>query len=236
MLARVLAVGAVAAFGGYDLLPDLMERRSPASLRRGGTLPAVALTFDDGPHPTLTPQVLAALAAAEARATFFFVGRNVRAHPGLVAEVARAGHAIGVHTDTHPHAWLCPPARMRREMERGMAAIVEATGRRPLWFRPPYGAFNAVTRPTATALGLRTALWSCDAYDWLPGATAERIARRVNRGLTPGAIIDLHDGGQTPHGCAQMTVALPTILAAMRKRGLRAVQLGEFFGLPPLAG
>ena len=236
MLAKWAVSAAFALFVGYDLLPDLMERRAPTSIRRGpGSARAVALTFDDGPHPELTPLVLEALAAASARATFFLVGENVRRYPALVRELVGAGHAVGVHTDTHRHAWLCTPARMRQEITRCLETIGEATGRRPLWFRPPYGAFNAVTRRMAHGAGLHVALWSCDAGDWLPGASQQGIEGRVIAGLAPGAVIDLHDGGQTLPGCRHMAAALPAVLSTMRARGLSAVHLGEFFGLPALA-
>ena len=223
-----------AAFVGYAVLPDILGRRNPRALRRG---PAerglVALTFDDGPHPGITPVVLDHLAAAGARATFFVVGENVRRYPHIVRRMVEEGHAIGVHTTTHRHAWLSSPNRLRWELSEGLRAIMEVTGRRPLWFRPPHGAFNAVTWRCVDALDLRVALWSCDAGDWLPGATLAAIRRRVLGGLGPGAVIDLHDGGQTPRGCWAMADALPEVLAAARERGLRAAHLGELFGLPP---
>ena len=224
------------AVAAYDLVPDLLARRGPAAVRRGPAASGiVALSFDDGPHPELTPLVLEALEAAAARATFFMVGHNVRRHPELVRRVAAAGHAIGVHTDNHRHAWLCPPARLRAEISGGLDAIRATVGARPLWFRPPWGAFNAVSGRCARDLGLRIALWSCDAGDWLPGTSRVAIEQRVVRGLEPGAIIDLHDGGQTPAGCAAMVQALPAILAAARARGLRVDQIGALFDLPPLA-
>lgn len=235
MLASEVALAAAALFCGYDLIPDALGRRAPDALRRGRRdLPAVALTFDDGPHPELTPRVLAELERAGVRATFFVVGANARRHPELVHAALAAGHAVGVHTETHRHAWLCTPRVLHRELRLGLQAVLEAAGRRPLWFRPPYGAFNAVTRSAAAALGLRIALWSCDAGDWLPGASVEGITRRVLSGLRPGAVIDLHDGGRTPRGCRHMVRALPAILSAMRARGLRGVHLGELTGLPAM--
>jgi peptidoglycan/xylan/chitin deacetylase (PgdA/CDA1 family) len=192
----------------------------------------VALSFDDGPHPELTPRVLDALAAAGGHGTFFLVGHNARRQPQLVRRIVQEGHAIGVHTDHHRHAWVSGPARLRAEMESGLQALMEIGGVRPLWFRPPWGAFNAATCPLAARLGLRIALWSCDAGDWLPGATPGAIARRVRRGVVPGAIIDLHDGGQTEAGCRAMTSALPAMLEAIHDAGLRAGHLGEMFGMP----
>ena len=225
-----------AAFVGYAVLPDVLGRRNPRALRRGASETGmVALTFDDGPHPEITPIVLDHLAAAGAHGTFFVVGENVHRYPHMVRRIVEEGHSLGVHTTTHPHAWVTTPGRIRREMTGGLESIVEATGRRPFWFRPPYGAFNAVTWNCADALRLQVALWSCDAGDWLPGASREGIRRRVVGGLSSGAIVDLHDGGQTPRGCWAMAEALPEILAVARERGLRPVHLGELFGLPAMA-
>lgn len=224
-----------AAFAGYDVVPDVLGRRHPRALRRGpASSRLVALSFDDGPHPEITPAVLDHLGAAGARATFFVVGENVRRHPDLVRRMVREGHAVGVHTTTHRHAWITSPARLRWELTQGMAAITEATGLRPLWFRPPWGAFNAVTWTTANRLGLRVALWSCDAGDWLPGAGPAAIRRRVLAGVEPGGVIDLHDGGQTPRGCWAMAEILPDVLAAARSRGLQPAHLGELTGLPAM--
>jgi peptidoglycan/xylan/chitin deacetylase (PgdA/CDA1 family) len=230
-----IPLGLLALAAGYAFLPDLAGRRDPSSARRvppGRGL--VALTFDDGPDPELTPQVLDALRAAGATATFFVVGRRVRRHPELARRAVAEGHALGVHTETHRHAWSLGPRALRAEIANGREAIVAATGRAPLWFRPPWGAFNAATRRAVRDLGLRTALWSCDAGDWLPGATAGGIAARVRRGLADGAVIDLHDGGQTRAGCRAMVRALPGILGAAGAAGLRAAHLGVLFDLPPL--
>ncbi len=236
MTQRDVLLALVAGVAAYALIPDVAGRRHPQSVRRGPSgSGVVALTFDDGPHPEITSRVLDALAAAGARATFFMVGENALRHPNLVRRALEEGHALGVHTLSHRHAWISTPAVLRSEMAAGLDAIrLSSGGARPLWFRPPWGAFNASTRRAARALGLRIALWSCDAGDWLPGATPAAIAGRVRRGLAAGAIIDLHDGGRTPKGCAAMAEALPGILQDVRAAGLTAGHLGDLFGLPAM--
>ncbi len=234
MTARSVLLLLLGGAAAYALIPDVTGRRHPESIRRG---PAgrgmLALTFDDGPHPDITPRVLDALGAAGARATFFMVGENALRHPELVRRVVAEGHALGVHTLSHRHAWITPPAGLRREMLLGSEAIrVASRGAAPLWFRPPWGSFNAATRRAARSMGLRIALWSCDAGDWLPGATPAAIAARVRAGLADGAIIDLHDGGRTPRGCRAMAAALPGLLAEIAATGLQAVHLGDMFGMP----
>ena len=228
-------IGLLAAAAAYTALPDLAGRRHPANVRRAAPGRGIAaLTFDDGPHPELTPRVLDLLAASGASATFFVVGENVRRYPELVRRMVAEGHAVGVHTQGHRHAWLLGPAATRAEIAGGLTAVTAATGRRPLWFRPPWGSFNAATAATVRRLGLRTALWSCDAGDWLPAGSAAAITARVVGGLRDGAIIDLHDGGRTPAGCAAMVSALPHILEVAARRGLRLGHLGLLFDLPPM--
>ena len=215
----------------YTVLADILGRHDPAVLRRGpASSGLVGLSFDDGPHPELTPRVLDALAAAGGHATFFVVGQNVRRHPEIVRRIVAEGHALGVHTDSHRHAWTLSPAATRQQIAGGLQAITDVAGVRPRWFRPPWGAFNLTTRRLAAGLGLRIALWSCDAGDWLPGASPGAILRRVQRGIAPGAVIDLHDGGQVLPGCRAMTASLPAMLAAIARAGLRSGHLGELLG------
>jgi peptidoglycan-N-acetylglucosamine deacetylase len=193
----------------------------------GGRGGYVALTFDDGPG-RYTARVLAILRRAHARATFFVVGDRVRYWPGLVrAEVDQA--AVGNHTWDHARL----PGLGRRatyaEIARTQSAVVAATGVRPLLFRPPYEATSDSARRIARALGLTVVLWSIDSGDSLPGATADSVARTVIPRLRPGAIVLLHD--IHPAGVA----ALPRILRALHRRGLRAVTVPELVALDPPA-
>ena len=100
----------------------------------------VALTFDDGPDPRVTPRVLDLLDAAGARASFFLIGRRAERHPGLAAEIAQRGHRVENHTWSHPHSFAFHgPRGLGREIDRAQAVLEEITGRRPAWFRPPAG-------------------------------------------------------------------------------------------------
>ena len=185
----------------------------------------VALTFDDGPG-RYTPRVLALLAHAHARATFFLVGNRVRWWPGLVrAELAV--HAVGNHTWDHARLPGLDRRATYAELSRTQSALVRATGTRPLLFRPPYELMTGASTRIARALGLAVVLWSVDSGDSRPGATPGAVARTVIAHLRPGAIVLMHD----IHPAA--VKALPRILRALRLRRLNAVTVPELVALDP---
>ncbi|HEX6700772.1 MAG TPA: polysaccharide deacetylase family protein [Gaiellaceae bacterium] len=185
----------------------------------------VALTFDDGPG-RYTARVLSLLARADARATFFVVGNRVAYWPALVREELER-HAVGNHTWDHSRLPGLDERATYAELARTQAAVVRATGMRPLLFRPPYERVTESSTRVARALGLAVVLWSVDSGDSLPGATADSVARTVIASLRPGAIVVLHD--IHPAGVA----ALPRILRAIRRLGLRAVTVPELVALDP---
>jgi peptidoglycan/xylan/chitin deacetylase (PgdA/CDA1 family) len=144
------------------------------------------LTFDDGPQPIYTPKVLAVLAKHHAKATFFVLGREVAAHPGLVELERSYGHHVGNHTWDHPMLTHLTDARIRQE--------ISTTGVQSKCFRPPFRDTDARVAAIAASYHLRQVLWDVDTKDWTkPGAA--KIERAILRGARPGAIILLHDGG-----------------------------------------
>lgn len=168
--------------------------RAPANYRSVNTSrPVVALTFDDGPHPELTPKLLDILRQQGVRATFYVIGRSVDAHPEIARRIVAEGHEIANHTYTHPHLTKVGAARLDSEMTRTTEAIVRATGRRPTNMRPPYGAINArVEQSLLQKHGLDVIMWSVDPLDWRrPGA--EVVRQRLVDGATPGGILLAHD-------------------------------------------
>ncbi len=163
------------------------------TLRRAGRHNALALTFDDGPNPAITPRLLDLLDRCGARATFFLIGRFARACPELAREIAARGHAVGNHTDTHPNLIWLSSARIAAELARCQEAIAEATGAGPRWMRPPYGFRGPHLDAAVRRQGLEgVVMWSVIAYDWKPQPAARLIARL--RRVRGGDIVVLHDG------------------------------------------
>ena len=178
---------------------------------------AVALTFDDGPWPHTTQQMLTILAQRQAPATFFVVGRQVERYPELVRREVAAGMALGSHSYSHPQPFnRLPVARIRDEITRGRRTLVPLRIH-PVGFRPPGGAASPAVAAAAQEFGDRTVLWSVDPADWQPGVTANQLVQRVLAAARPGAIVLLHDGG----GNRSATVAaLPAIIDGLRRLGL----------------
>ncbi len=169
----------------------LVAPRSPGEL---------ALTFDDGPNPAWTPQLLDVLAAHRVRATFFMVGNYAQAQPALVRRVAEAGHLIGNHSWSHPNLAVTAPNRVRQELVRTKEMLEQITGLQIKYFRPPFGARRPDVLRAARSLDMSPVLWNAMASDW-SDPSADRIARRMMRSIDRlerrgwAANILLHDGG-----------------------------------------
>jgi peptidoglycan-N-acetylglucosamine deacetylase len=174
----------------------------------------IALTIDDGPSPEYTPQVLRLLEKYRVTATFSMIGLEVHAYPGLVREVAAAGHKIANHTWSHPDLVYLSPAAVADQVSRATGAIHHATGRVPALFRAPYGAWSpAVLRQCAQA-GMTPLDWSVDPRDWSrPGVAA--IVGNIMRNTRTGSIILEHDGGgNRAQTVAALKIVLPRLLHA----------------------
>jgi peptidoglycan/xylan/chitin deacetylase (PgdA/CDA1 family) len=204
-----------------------VNRDAAGALMLPRTLPAggVALTFDDGPHPEGTPAVLEVLARAGARATFFVIGEQVRRRPELVARVAAAGHAVALHGDRHRLQLRMSAAAVAEDLERGIAAIEDATGATPAWHRPPFGIYSPGGLRAARAAGLAPLLWSRWGKDWRKRTTARRIAARATRSVIAGDVILLHDADfYSARDSHRRTVAaLELITAELKRRKLGTV-------------
>ncbi len=226
-LADLVLAAAGAAGLAYTLGTHLVASAGAGTIHRGSSgRRAVALTFDDGPDPVFTPRILDTLACEGARATFFVVGKRAQRHPEILRAIADASHEIGNHTYGHPHLWLLSPARTRVEMTRCADIVTAVTGRPPRYFRPPWGKFNLAAYRHAARLGEARVLWSLRPEGWRPAAGPDAIVRAVERGLRPGAVINLHDGG-VPGAAARTAQALPAVLDLLRAHGYRCAPLGE---------
>jgi peptidoglycan-N-acetylglucosamine deacetylase len=185
----------------------------------GITPRSVALTFDDGPWPGATFQVMHVLEHFHVPATFFEIGYLVQRYPWITRAVAKAGFDIGDHSWDHP---LNPPLNALKPAkitsEIGLAKLaLEKQGVTPTLFRPPGGSYSDAVVQDARVQGLRVVLWNVDPQDWRSGLTPKQVARAVLSHVQAGSIVLLHDGG----GDAAHTIAaLPAIIKGIRKRGL----------------
>ncbi len=184
-------------------------------------LKQVWITVDDGPDPATTPALLDVLDRHQSKAGFFLIGSKAEKHPELVREIARRGHIVGNHSQTHPagHFWTLRPARMWAEVAGCQQTLTDILGTPPVWFRPPVGHHNLFLAAPLRALGLTMAMWDCRGFDGVV-KNPLLILRLIARSLRPGSIVLLHDG--TPM-CVEV---LEGALRLMAERGLKAVLPG----------
>lgn len=229
------ALLALPALTGRALAQARMDFTIPEGVTQGGPTtitriptdqPVVAMTFDDGPHESLTPQLLDMLAARNIRATFYLIGRRVAMYPELTRRIAAEGHEIGNHTWNHPRLTSLGNDGLLRELDRTTVVINDTVGRPPVTMRPPYGLLSVRQRALIyEARQLPTILWSVDPEDWRrPGSSvvANRIVGRANT----GAVILAHDIiGATVR-------AMPAALDGLIARGYRFSTMSELIGWP----
>ncbi len=187
----------------------------------------IALTIDDGPDPSVTPQVLDMLDRYAAQATFFCVGEKAGRYPDLCREIVRRGHAVENHSQHHRRRFaLLGYSCLVRELQAAQDTLTRIAGQRPLFFRAPAGLRNPFLDPVLARLGLRLASWSARGFDTRIG-DVERVRNRLLRGLRAGAILLLHDGNaaRTLEGIPVILEVLPAVLAAARAANLRFVTL-----------
>ena len=152
-----------------------------------------ALTFDDGPHPTVTPQVLALLAQYQAVATFFVIGKHIQGNETILQQIDAAGHSIGNHSYSHAYLIDFKGVRgLKDELEQTAERVFAVIGKSTALFRPPYGVLTPHLAKVIKILDYQVIGWSIRSYD-STGASAKAIAARVQAKLQPGAIILFHD-------------------------------------------
>jgi peptidoglycan/xylan/chitin deacetylase (PgdA/CDA1 family) len=214
----------------------------------------LALTFDDGPNPAITPKLLDLLDRFNARATFFVIGKHARECPDLLKETAARGHVIGNHTDAHPNLFWLKPDQITVELRCCNYSIVAATGAPPRWFRPPFGFRNPWVVPMARELHQRVVMWTLIPGDWMAtssewliprmGPIAERAQRNLGKSRAAGAasngaastgdILCLHDGGHRQLNADRLPTlaALEHWLPRWRDLGLEFVTIDEAVSAP----
>ena len=208
-----------------SLLGDNLVRLSEEAIQRG----EIALTFDDGPDPEVTPKVLAILSAHGVRATLFCIGERAPAHPELCRETIAPGHAIENHGQLHRirNAFFGLSGWMK-EVGDGQITLESITGRRPEFYRALAGLRNPFLAPVLHRLGIRLATWTRRGYDTNTTDT-EVVLARLEKNLAAGDILLLHDGNaaKTAGGSSVVIEVLPRLLAKISNQKLTPVTLSN---------
>ncbi len=191
------------------------------------TVKQVAITFDDGPSPRYTPEILAVLERYQAHATFFVLGRKVEKYPQLVQALLRAGNEVGNHTFDHPRLTKTAEAVRESEVERTALDLELLGDRTSRWIRPPFSAYDARFKDYVAHTHGRLVLWSIDSGDW-KGLDRDTIVNNVVNRVRPGSIIILHDSDELDKADRRPTVeALKLILPALQAKGYRLVTISQ---------
>jgi chitin deacetylase len=213
-------------------LPARAERflRDRLPLQKGGNVKFIALSFDDGPYPVLTPLLLDVLRDLRVKATFFLVGDDVEQFPELTSRIEAEGHEVADHTMTHPaHFESLSPPQVRRELLDGATMIERYAHDSAIrtMMRPPHGRFTEQTVRVAQQAGFHVILWNEDVGDWHEKIPPEVLARRMELHATSPDIVLLHSGRMST------ILMLPEVVARFRKVGYTFVTVGELMRRVP---
>jgi len=193
----------------------------------------IFFTFDDGPDPQTTPQVLDHLKKFNAMATFFVRGQRIPSAPGVLVQIKKEGHAIGNHGFSHVPLWTRKMSVISEEIGKTNQFIEKSCGVRSTLFRPPYGKFRPGFRKILESFRMQMILWSIDSRDYMENESAQSIVRNVLLAAKPGAIVLLHDSGKNSLNTLQ---ALPAILANLNNRGYQFPSLEDYLPRIDLRG
>ena len=198
--------------------PQITDKQPIEDLDPNGKY--VALTFDDGPHATVTPRILNTLSEHHAKATFFMLGNQVEYYPKLVQRVAEEGHEIGNHSKTHIDLTAVDNDRLNEDLNDTNELVKDITGYFPAYIRPPYGAYSDHIINQATELNQPIILWSVDSLDW-KSRNSDAINQEVMSHVSNGSIILMHDIHETTAD------ALPRVIDNLEADGYKFVTVSE---------
>jgi len=183
-------------FLAYAVIPTIAIRvLSLRIYKKGNKQNTIVLTFDDGPDPLYTPRLLNLLKRHKVKATFFVVGKKAKQHPDLIRRMHEEGHEIGLHNYRHTSNWLMPPFVISQGLRQSADIVEEIIGERPIYYRPPWGHFNACMLPLQKKY--KTIMWTYILGDWKETLGVSKLLRRLKKCQLDGAIIVLHDSGET---------------------------------------
>jgi peptidoglycan/xylan/chitin deacetylase (PgdA/CDA1 family) len=193
----------------------------------------VAFTFDDGPDPNYTPQLLDILNKYKVKASFFVLGSKAEKFPELILRIHQEGHLIGLHNYVHRANWLMTPWTVRRHLKRSADIIEQITGVRPIHYRPPWGVLNLFD--FLLKKQFRIVLWSLMVGDWWSSGGSIKVKKRLLKKMKSGAVILLHDSGETWGANRDAPIhtieALEDVFKDLRLQGYRFVRVDEMIRL-----
>lgn len=184
----------------------------------------IYLTFDDGPNPEITLQLLDLFAELNIKATFFMIGQKAEQHPEIVMQLMQNGHTIGNHSYSHTRLLWLSKEKVKYELRKTDQVLQNITGQKPVWFRPPYGQFGPQLLNVLKSSGHKMALWSASARDYAINSSVYTIQTRLEKAMRPGKVIVLHDGHRRSLNTLR---ALKNSLRSFLERGLTFGALEE---------
>lgn len=212
-------------FGVPYCVKNHLKKRFLSTTKKSGR---ICLTFDDGPNPESTPDILALLEELEIKATFFLIGQNVEKHPELFDEIVRKGHEIGDHGYRHVHAWACFPFCAVIDLIRGKSAIQKQyDAKPPFWLRPPYGKLNLITLCYVLLCRRKLAFWNVDPRDY-QAQSPEVMSAVVLDQITGGSVILFHERSFYSNAALQGNLtAIKMIVQELRQNGYAFAKVSE---------
>lgn len=203
-----------------DIFPRIAGKLISDVVSRGDSGGAY-VTFDDGPDPQSTLEILSVLAQEKCPATFFITGIQAERHPTVIEQIHQSGHTVGSHGYDHKSLVFQPASKVSDDIDRANEVISQTTGEHPRFFRPPYGRFGFTLLDVVRNHDMKVILWSLSGADWkLSGV--EEIVQRIIKRIAPGDIILLHDRGA---GTETTIKALPLLIDGIRNKGIEIKKL-----------
>ncbi|MEH7336187.1 polysaccharide deacetylase family protein [Neobacillus drentensis] len=215
----------------YWLVPYILTAGfGIGALKRKASSEKIAFTFDDGPNPIYTPQLLDLLKINKIKATFFVVGSKAEKYPELITRMHNEGHLIGMHNYVHKSNWVLAPWTLRRHLSKTASIIERITGERPIYYRPPWGLLTLLD--FLLMKKYKIIHWSVMAEDWRSKGGSEKVKNRLLQNIKKGDVILLHDCGETPgadEDAPMNTIhALKDVFKELEGRGMSCVRMDEW--------
>jgi peptidoglycan/xylan/chitin deacetylase (PgdA/CDA1 family) len=231
----MLQYGVLILFFIYCAIPSMLARIFGLGVFQKGRRDRgkIALTFDDGPDPNFTPLLLDLLKKYNVKATFFVVGSKAEKYPDLISRMHQEGHLIGIHNYVHRANWCMSPWAVRKQLKDSANIIRKITGKKPVYYRPPWGLFNLFDFLLGKQYEL--VLWSVMVGDWRSRGGSTKIKKRLLEKIRDGAIIVLHDSDQTwgtnENAPLYMIEALEEVLMQVNHLHYKCVRIDEMIDI-----